>query len=183
MMVKRGAIKFFDTDADGNEKILHIGGEGTIVPLFYSFEDKDAVDAFYSTICRTEVILVPLKSFREQLQNDAEYAFKTLRWYATEMDHIVMRLKSLEKSSAREKILRALYYLCDQHTSGSVQKAGWYKINFPVTQQTLADLTGLTRETVNITLNDASFKKFLHSNHRRFMEVNKAAIDLELSDI
>lgn len=182
MIVKKGAIKFFDTDVDGNEKILHIGGEGSIAPLFYSFEDKDAVDAFYATICRTEVILVSLKRFREELQNDAKYAFNALRWYAAEMDHIVMRLKSLEKSTAREKILRALYYLSDQHTSGPVKKAGWYQINFPVTQQTLADLTGLTRETVNITLNDDSFKKFLHSKHRRFIEINKTAIASELGD-
>src|SRR5690606_10145616 len=50
MFIVSGAVKFYDTDDDGNEKIMHIGGEASIFPLFYSFEDKESVDAFYATI-------------------------------------------------------------------------------------------------------------------------------------
>lgn len=176
MFVKRGAIKFFDSDSDGNEKILHIGGEGSIAPLFYSFEDKKAVDAFYAALCKTEVLLVPLEEFRNKLRNSAEYSYRVLRWYAEEMDHIVLRLKSMEKSSAKQKILQALYYLSDQHAAPETVKGAWYRINFPVTQQILADLTGLTRETVNIVLNDSDCLKYVRSNTRQRFEINKPKI-------
>lgn len=176
LFVKSGAIKFFDTDSDGNEKILHIGGEGSIAPLFYAFEDKDAVDAFYAALCKTEVLLVPLKDFRAKLRDSAEYAYSVLRWYAEEMDHIVLRLKSLEKSSAKQKILQALYYLGDQHATDATTKGAWKHISFPVTQQILADLTGLTRETVNITLNDPECIKYVRSSTRQRFEINKAEI-------
>ena len=154
MFIKSGAVKFYDTDSEGNEKIMHIGGEGSVFPLFYSFEDKKSVDAFYATVTETEVLIVPLVDFQNKLKNSAEYAFRTLRWYAEEMDHIVLRLKSLEKSSAKQKILQALYYLSGQHATEGLKKSKWYRMNFPLTQQTLADMTGLTRETVNITLKD-----------------------------
>lgn len=176
LFVKSGAIKFFDTDNDGNEKILHIGGEGSIAPLFYAFEDKKAVDAFYGALCKTEVLLVPLDDFRNKLRSSASYAYKVLRWYAEEMDHIVLRLKSLEKSNAKQKVLQALYYLSDQHASKEVARAGWCKIGFPVTQQILADLTGLTRETVNIILNDSDSLEYVRSNSRQKYEINKAKI-------
>lgn len=176
MFVKRGAIKFYDTDSDGNEKILHIGGEGSIAPLFYSFEDKKTVDGFYSALCKTEVLLVPLDDFRRKLRASPAYTYRVLRWYAEEMDYIVLRLKSLEKSSAKQKVLQALYYLSDQHATKETEKGAWRRISFPVTQQILADLTGLTRETVNIVLNDPDCLHYVRSNSRQRFEINKAKI-------
>ena len=161
MFIRRGTIKFYDTDSDGNEKIMHIGGKGSIFPLFYAFEDKESVDAFYATLTETEVLMVPLLEFQNRLQTDAAYAFRILRWYAEEMDHIIRRLKSMEKSSAKDKILQALYYLSEQHATNNHPNTQWYQLNFNLTQQTLADLTGLTRETVNVTLKDAGLAKLI----------------------
>lgn len=175
MFIKSGAVKFYDTDTDGNEKILHIGGEGSIFPLFYAFEDKESIDAFYATVDKTVVLIVPLADFHNKLKTSPEYAFRALRWYAEEMDHIVLRLKSLEKSTAKQKVLQALYYLSGQHARKSTNKPKWFKINFPLTQQTLADMTGLTRETVNITLKDAEVLKFVRMK-RQIFEVNREEI-------
>jgi CRP/FNR family transcriptional regulator len=174
MFIKKGAVKFFDIDADGNEKILHISGVGGVFPLFYTFEDKDHVNDFYETVGRTELILVPLKEFREKLRASPEYTFQLLQWYAAQMDHIVLRLKSLEKSTSKQKILQALYYLSDQHATQS-KTSHWYRINFPVTQQTLANLTGLTRETVNVTLKDKELLKVVRKSGTHF-EIDHAKI-------
>ena len=168
MFIKSGAVKFFDTDSEGKEKIMHIGGEGSIFPLFYAFEDKDSIDAFYATVTETEVLIVPLADFQNKLKISADYAFRTLQWYAREMDHIVLRLKSLEKSSSKQKILQALYYLSDQHSTRNKKKPEWYSINFPLTQQTLADMTGLTRETVNVTLKDDEIMKVVRMKRQTF---------------
>ena len=174
MFIKSGIIKFYDTDPDGNEKILHIGGEGSLFPLFYSFEDKESIDAFYATLTRTEVIMVPLTDFQHQLQTSVDYAYKVLRWYAEEMDHIVLRLKSMEKSSAKQRIIQAFYYLCVEHSRKTV-RSSWSRINFLLTQQTLADMTGLTRETVNITLKDPEIGKVIRTK-KQVYEVNEAKI-------
>lgn len=168
MFIVSGAVKFYDTDDDGNEKIMHIGGEASIFPLFYSFEDKESVDAFYATIAETKVLLVPLADFQNKLKTSADYAFRTLRWYAEEMDHIVLRLKSMEKSSAKQKVLQAFHYLSTQHATRSSTQSKWYRINFALTQQTLADLTGLTRETVNITLKDPEVLRLVRIRRQAF---------------
>lgn len=181
VFVKSGAIKFYDIDSDGNEKILHIGGEGSIAPLFYAFEDKPAVDAYYSTVAKTEVLLVPLQKFRERIRTSPQFAADTLRWYATEMDHIVMRLKSMEKSTAKHKIFQALHYLSDQHGVQNRLRPEWHRINFPVTQQTIADLTGLTRETVNITMNEPDCKKFIRTYRGQRVEIHKEKIQEQIS--
>ena len=169
--IKRGAVKFYDTDTDGREKIMHIGGEGSIFPLFYSFEGKDSVTGFYATIAKTDVVAVSLTDFQNRLKTSPDYAFQILQWYAEEMDHIVLRLKSLEKSTAKQKILQALFYLGGQHATKSHGQLKWHRINFPLTQQTLADITGLTRETVNITLKDPDLLKVVR-NKRQFFEID-----------
>jgi CRP-like cAMP-binding protein len=169
-----GAVKFYDINSDGSEKIMHIGGKGSIFPLFYSFEDKKQVDGFYATIAETSVIMVPLANFRQELERSPDYAFQALQWYANEMDHLVQRLKSMEKSTAKQRVLQALLYLCDQHSITS-QKTKWCRVSFPVTQQTLADLTGLTRETVNITLKDPDCEKLV-KNHRQSYDIHREGI-------
>ena len=168
MFIKSGAVKLYDTDSEGNEKIMHIGGEGSIFPLFYSFEDKISVDAFYASLTKTELLLVPITDFQRKLKTDAPYAFEVLRWYASELDHSMLRLKSMEKSNAKQKIAQALTYLCEQHADKIRLASPWYRIRFPLTQQTIADITGLTRETVNIALNEPAFEKCIRIKRQMF---------------
>lgn len=167
MMIESGAVKFYDTDDEGNEKIMHIGGEGSLFPLFYSFEDKNSVDAFYASLTETKVLLIPLSDFQEKLRTSVDYTFQILQWYAAEMDHIILRLKSMEKSSAKQKVLQSFYYLAAQHATPG-RNGKWYRVTFPLTQQTIADLAGLTRETVNVTLKDAEIAKLIRYRRQTF---------------
>ena len=80
----------------------------------------------------------------------------------------MLRLKSMEKSNAKQKIAQALTYLCEQHADKITPLGPWYRIRFPLTQQTIADITGLTRETVNIALNEPSFEKCIRIKRQVF---------------
>lgn len=154
MYVKSGAYKFYDVDANGNEKLLYLDGAGSIFPLFYTFEEKDHVDAFYATLSKSVFVMISLERFREVLSKNSDISFQMLAWYAGQMDHSITRLKSLEKSVAKQKILDGLLYLAHQPSLLKPLIGGWYRVRFPLSQQTLADLTGLTRETVNAALKD-----------------------------
>lgn len=179
--VASGAYKFYDIDQNGNEKILYIGGSGSLFPIFYTFEEKPHVDAFYATLCRSKLLLIPLKEFRETLQKDAAICSQILTWYAGQMDHTISRLKSMEKSMARHKVLEALMYLCKQPEIVLSIGAGWYRVIFPLSQQTLADLTGLTRETVNATLKEIEELKIIRSPRKVVIEINRKNLEEALA--
>lgn len=161
LCIVSGAVKFYDTDSDGNEKIMHISGKGSLFPLFYSFEDKEYIDAFYGTISPTKVLLIPLVDFQEKLKNQPGFAASVLKHYAEDADQIVSRLKGIEKSNAKQKVAQALHYLGTKHAEPLEKNPQWIRISFPVTQQLLANLTGLTRETVNVTLKDPDILRAL----------------------
>ena len=169
--VLNGTVKFYDIDNEGNEKILHIGGPGSLFPLFYSFESKPQVDGFYATLRRSDFLLIPIVDFRERLQTDSDFSFKMLAWLAQEMDHTVLRLKSMERSSARHKLLESLLYLNEENTV-KMMRPGWTKVNFPISQQTLADLAGLTRETVNAVLQELDKERFIRIPKKMTLEIN-----------
>lgn len=177
MFIISGAVKFYDSDRDGNEKIFHIGGPGSFFPLFYTFDEKPQVDAFYTTLQKSRFLMIPLEEFRECTRKNAEFTSRILSWYAQEMDHVVLRLKSLERSSAKDKLLQALVYLCEQHATIKVLRAGWWRVNFPLTQQTLAELTGLTRETVNMNLGDMQKEGIVRVPKKMRLEICKRKLD------
>jgi CRP/FNR family transcriptional regulator, cyclic AMP receptor protein len=170
--VKSGAYKYYDIDRGGNEKIIYIGGAGGLFPMFYTFEAKPHVDAFYSTLCRSTFLMIPLTRFRETISESGDLSSSLLTWYAGEMDHMVMRLKSMEKSNAKQKVLEALLYLCNQKTVMRTIDAQWSRVIFPLSQQTLADLTGLTRETVNAAIRDIESLGVIRVPRKLMVEIN-----------
>lgn len=178
--VKSGAYKFYDIDSDGNEKILSIDGAGGIFPIFYTFEDKDHVDAFYSTLTTSTFLMIPMKAFRQVLNESSEASSRVLKWYAGQMDHMVMRLKSMEKSTARQKILEAFVYLSNQESIMRQIDDDWSRVTFPLSQQSIADLAGLTRETVNVTMKEIETTGVMRSPRKLVLEINAKKLQEEL---
>lgn len=182
MFIISGAVKFYDIDVDGNEKILHIGGQRSFFPLFYSFDGKPQVEAFYTTLQKSRLLLIPLAEFKKRLETDATFTSQMLAWYAEEMDHVVLRLKSLERSSAKEKVLQALAYLYEQHSVMRPLNAAWSRVSFPLSQQTLAELTGLTRETVNSVLKEIDKEGVVRTPKKMTFEINRRKLAKHLDE-
>ena len=183
IFVISGAYKFHDVDVNGNEKILHIGGPQSFFPLFYSFEDKPFVDGFYTTLSKSRFLFIPIEEFNDILKTDSAFTYRLLGWYVGEVDHIVLRLKSLEKSSAKHKLLQALTYLCGQHSVIRSIQPDWCRVKFNISQQTLAELTGLTRETVNLTLKDMEERGLVRMPRKLTLEINKTKLDALLAEM
>mgnify|MGYP004417317975 CR=1 FL=1 len=173
MYVKSGAYKFYDIDRQGNEKILFIDGSGSIFPLFYTFEDKSYVSEFYASLSRLVLVMIPLDEFRQEITKNSVLSARILKWHVGQMDQVVNRLKSLEKSTARHKVLEALLYLSNQRSVVHSLPNDWYRVTFPLSQQTLADFTGLTRETVNASMKAIERLGVVRVPQKLVLEINR----------
>jgi len=175
--VKKGVYKFYDTDSAGNEKIMYIGGQESFFPIFYAFERKPHVDGFYATVTPCDLLLIPIDDFREKLKTKPSLAYEMLNWHAYEVEQIILHLKSVEQNVAKDRVARVLHNLCKHHAVPGLVKPGWYTLDFPISQQMLADLTGLTRETVNIVLKELDALQAVRMPKRLTLELNKAALE------
>lgn len=158
--VVAGHIRLYDIDDEGNEKVLHLIGPQNIFPMMYAFNVSDEVGSFYCTLDKAEIMAVPLTDFRKAITSNIELSNTLTRWFLQEINQLVYRIGSLEKTDSRVKVLYALKYLAMDYGS---QKGTWQQLNFRVTQQFIADLTGLSRETVSATMHKLEEDKIVRS--------------------
>lgn len=173
--VKKGALKNYDIDENGVEKILHVVGELGFFSIIYAYGGNTEVDGFYSTLDNTDLLLVPIEDFRNRLSSDVEFANKVFEWFVAEMGFIMGRLKGLEKTEGRLKIAQALEYLRGRHSK--LVGKNWWQVKFPISQQFIADIVGLTRETVSVILKDFDSKQIISYPKQMTLQINKKQLD------
>lgn len=169
--VIKGHIKYFDTDDEGNEKVLHIIGPQNIFPMLYAFDVSPDISGFYACIDTVEVIAIPLTDFHKQIETNIEFCNELTRWFLTEIQQLVFRINSFEKTDSKYKILHALKYLAINYGRPNDK---WDRLNFAATQQFLADFTGLTRETVSLTMQDLEKNGIIRQAKGRLIEIKKS---------
>lgn len=171
--VAKGHVRYYDIDSEGNEKILHIVGPDNLFPMLFAFGVTDQVSGFYASLEKVEVVAVPLKDFNELRQHDVEFANDLTYWFLTEINHLVYRIASLQKTDAHDKVLHALGYLAAVYGH---RVNGWQRLDFPITQQFIADLTGLARETVSNTMHELEEQKLVKPRKTHLLDIKSTAV-------
>lgn len=174
-VVKSGAVKIYDIDEDGNEKILHIVKAKGIFPIIFLFGSARQTNTFYTTVCDSELYVFSRASFEAQLSTDLELTLYCLRWFADEVQEMLRRMSSLEKTSTRSKLIATLAYLSRQHADPP--KAGWKRVQFPISHQLLADMIGVTRESTTMVMKDMQKEKIVRTPKLGVMEINPLLVD------
>ncbi len=171
--VAKGHIKYYDIDDNGNEKILHIIGPNNIFPMLYAYEVTSEISAFYASLDSVELIAIPMADFQKTVTNNIDFSNALTKWFLTEIEQLTLRINSFEKTGSKGKIMYALKYLAQNygHDEGDRER-----LNFAATQQFLADFTGLTRETVSMTMNDLEKDGVISNGKGRTIAVKKAEL-------
>jgi CRP-like cAMP-binding protein len=92
------------------------------------------------------------------------------------MIHHQMHINALEQSKASEKVLYAIHHLalCFGHDL----KTDVVEIPLPLTQQDVANFTGLTRETISVELKKLASQKVIFSRNRNYIVLTDRLNDL-----
>jgi CRP/FNR family cyclic AMP-dependent transcriptional regulator len=175
-ILKKGAIKIYDIDDKGNEKIVHIISPPAIFPAIFFFSKAEASNTFYSTLSDCEVYVVSAREFDERLRQNNDLALYCLKWMAEESHELTVRLASLEKSDAKEKLLTALRFLAHIHGQ-ALTKEGWFRVNFAVSHQLLADMIGVTRESTTLAMKDLQKHHIIKHPKITVLDINTVALD------
>lgn len=173
--VQKGAIKNYDIDDNGSEKILSIIGELGFFSVIFGFGGDEDVTSFYSTLDETELLLIPIDSFKERMNTDIVFTNQVFKWFVAETSLVMNRIKGLEKTEGRLKVAQALEYLIERHSSP--MKGKWHSVKFPINQQLLADLVGLTRETVSMVMKDFDEQGVIRYPKQMCLEINDKKLD------
>ena len=174
-VVKDGAVKIYDIDEDGNEKILHIIRANGLFPIIFLFGTAGQTNTFYTTITDSELYVFSRAEFDERMARDPELVLYCLRWFADEVQEMLRRMSSLEKTSTRAKLMATLAYLSRQHADEP--RAGWKRVQFPVSHQLLADMIGVTRESTTMVMKDLQKEKVVRTPKLGALDINPLLVD------
>lgn len=146
-LVKKGAIKSYNITSKGEEKLIQLNTRHDIFPLGWVFDKIRRSQYYYEAVKESEIYRIPRDELVTFLKNNTETMYQLLRDTVNESLHDQLRLNALEQSKAVEKICSTLHYLALRF--GRDIQRDTVEITMPLTQQDVANFTGLTRETVS----------------------------------
>ncbi len=171
--VLKGYVRYYDIDEHGNEKNLHVNGPHNIFPMLYAFGISNEVNGFYASINDVELLAVPLEDFNKAIESNIEFSNTLVRWFLFEIEQLVYRINSLEKTDASVKVIYALKSLAP----GPGRQGAWLAVGFPVTHKFIADFTGLARETVSSTMHKLEKSNLIKKGQRGRLMVKAEALE------
>lgn len=99
--------------------------------------------------------------------------------FSSDVHKLLVRLSSLSKTSARDKVIAALSFLVSTHSTE--KRAQWWQVNFPVSHQLIADICGITRETAAIMMKELHDEKIIRNPKVTVLEINKKMLLIHAS--
>lgn len=174
VILKKGIIKLHDVDAQGNEKILHLVKPYAVAPLAFFSGNNENMHWFYSALTDCEVCTMPAEELTRMMRENSELALYLVNWFSLEVHELLVRLGSFGKTNARDKVTAALKFLAARHALG--RRSGWRSVAFPVNQQFIADMTGLTRESAAAIMRDLLGRGLIRTPRQTLLEVNLPAL-------
>lgn len=175
-IVKHGIVKTYNITYGGEEKPVGFGTLNEIFPLGWVFGKIFKSQYYYEALNDCEVYCVPQEKLMEFIKRDSAAMFHILEGCIWEGLNHQMRINALAHSKASEKVLHTLHYfaLC----FGRDLQKDIVEIHLPLTQQDIANFTGLTRETISVELKRLTSQKIIFSRNRNYVVLTNRLNDL-----
>lgn len=167
--IKSGFVKGYDIDAIGNEQLVWLGAKGDVFPMAWALALHDDVDYFYSAFSDVELYAVERKALLEFLRTNHSALFEITKRLSTRLTDALRHLNAAEKAKAEEKILHTLYFLSLRFGHLEDGDETTREIMLPITHQDIANLLGLTRETVTVELKKLKDQGVIDYDKSRFI--------------
>ncbi len=173
-VIKAGVVKIYDIDDQGNEKILHLVGAPAVIPFSFFSGEKVAPNWFYSALTDCELYVLPHDILKSAMRADANLAIELTNEFSRDVHELLVRLSALGKTKAHDKLIATLWFLATWHASE--RRGGWFRVNFPVNHQLLADITGITRERAAVVMKEFQDQKIIRNPRLTILEINQVTL-------
>lgn len=143
--VREGFVKIYDLSSDGNEQMVGLAGKYDFIPSELLFSRDIAAQFFYAAFTPVEVYAVNRDELARRIRDNPAALYEIVQAVSDKYHGLRRHLTAVQKPKAREKIVYVLYFLALYFVAGKQQNL--QKVAIPLTQQDIANLVGITRET------------------------------------
>ncbi|MFJ7841330.1 Crp/Fnr family transcriptional regulator [Lysinibacillus sphaericus] len=149
--VKKGKLRLYKVNAQGKQFTSDILNEGNV------FGEMDIIsfgtrENFIETIEDSHICLMNKERFENFLIQRPQFMMTLLKVLSNRVIGMSQLTQNLALGKLHDKVLYALIKLSDQF--GLTGDNEYYKIDFPLSHQEIANLVGATREAVTVVLQE-----------------------------
>ncbi|MBD8522917.1 Crp/Fnr family transcriptional regulator [Lysinibacillus fusiformis] len=149
--VKKGKLRLYKVNAQGKQFTSDILNEGNV------FGEMDIIsfgtrENYIETIEESHICLMNKERFENFLIQRPQFMMTLLKVLSNRIIGISQLTQNLALWKLHDKVLYALIKLSDQF--GLTGNDEYYKIDFPLSHQEIANLVGATREAVTVVLQE-----------------------------
>lgn len=180
-IIESGLVKSYTITAAGDERLLSINSKGEDLPVGYALGLVDQAPCFYEAYTKCTVRLVPREAYMLHLHTSIASLQRQYTRLTILLLAMLSRISALEQPRAGDKIASTLMYMADQ--VGVRLRPQKTQLRLEITQQEIANLLGLTRETTSIELKKLEIKRLLtHSRKSYVVHMERLKAYLESVD-
>jgi CRP/FNR family transcriptional regulator, cyclic AMP receptor protein len=174
-----GIVKAYTITSDGEERITAIYGKGDVLPIAWAVGQAPNSLFYYEALNDVRTLQLTKKEFTKLIDESHDFRQAILGILGRNYAGILLRVTGLVQSRAIDKISYTLYYLMFRH--GIEKKEGLFTLDVRLSQSTLADLIGQTRESTAKNLKVLKEKGIIHYSSSIYT-INKSKLENFLGD-
>lgn len=166
-VIESGKVRSYTITPDGHEQLISIHSRGEDIPVGCAFGVVKKPQYFYDAYTRCVVRIIPQKEFVDRLTSDIELLQQTHVNNIEQLASALSRIHAMGQPRASNKVALTLIYLADRLGTRPWAKPRFTEIS--ITQEEIANLLGMTRETVSFELKKLRIKKMVSYSRRNYI--------------
>lgn len=171
-----GLVRVSDVDSSGVQRTVSIFSKGHVFPVLWPLANKpDSTIYDYHAITKTVTYRLPWLNIKDFMDKNIGF-YKNLADILTRSYvNASARIINLQKTNVRERVEFILYYLA---VILGTSKKNIAEIPVVLTQQEIADLAGLSRESVSHEISKDRYKDiFWKAGHKSYIDLSNLRTD------
>lgn len=170
--IRHGFAKVDSISSNGSKQLVWIASRYDIIPTESLFRPRGELHFFYAALTDLEAYVIPKKQFLEMCEKDPAVMREIAISMSAHYDDLLIRLRSVEQSSIREKLIYTLHYIATRFSSEQVVHLSDVGLRF--SHQDIGHMIGATRETTAIELKRLKDEKLIDYSRSSFtIDVSK----------
>ncbi len=164
-LIINGLIRLSHITMEGKESILAFVGPGEVFGEDAVINGSE-VEEHVMAIEKTSIMMIPTRIVQELLNENSHLAFSLTKIVGLRRHRIEQRIKNLLFVSNRERLIHLLLDLEEQF---GIRSENGILLKIKLTHLDIANLIGITRESVTILLGQLKFEGLLELGRQKIM--------------
>jgi CRP/FNR family cyclic AMP-dependent transcriptional regulator len=179
-VVKSGLVKTYDLSSAGYEQLVYLNTLDDMFPLPWLTNQSPTATYYYEALTACELYRFTKDDYLDLIKGDPALLFRELERFGSHERSLTTRLSAVLHSKASDKLIHTLDYLVKFY--GVKIDDETVMIDLKLTQQDLANLTGLRRETIAVEINKLKTAGVVSYGDHNSYYVNLKLLDSQLNN-